>query len=67
VTSKLGFDMSAELDFCAGCGGWVAADTGTMRQGSDGEAEIVCNDCLTIEQNRAALCCACRNGTLDDV
>jgi len=63
-----GFDMSANtgLDFCAGYGGWIAADTGTMRQGPDGEAEIICNDCLTLEQNRAVLCRTCRSGTLDD-
>jgi hypothetical protein len=43
--------MSAKLDFCAGCGGWIGADTGTMRQGPDGEAEIICDECLAIEQN----------------
>jgi hypothetical protein len=62
--------MSAKLDFCVGCGGWIGADTGTMRQGPDGEAEIVCNDCLTLEQNRAALNCIaehdCKSGMLDN-
>jgi len=59
----------AKLDFCINCGGWIAADTGTMRQGPDGEAEIICNDCLTLEQNRAALSHAehdCQSGMLDD-
>lgn len=23
----------AKLDFCVGCGGWIAAETGMMRQG----------------------------------
>jgi len=59
--------MGAKLDFCAGCGCWVAADTGTMRQGPDGEVEILCDDCLSLEQNKARTCHSCRNGTLDDV
>lgn len=57
----------AKLDFCVSCGCWIAANTGTIRQGPDGEPEIICNDCLALEQNRA---CAVkhdyRSGTLDD-
>jgi hypothetical protein len=59
----------AKLDFCAGCGDWIGADAGTMRQGPDGELEIVCDDCQTREQNTIALSHAehdCRSGTLDD-
>jgi len=62
--------MSAKLDFCVGCGGWIAADTGTMRQGLNGEVEIICDDCLTLEQNGAALSRAehdCKSGMLDGV
>lgn len=43
----------ALLDFCCNCGSWVAADTGTIRQGSDDEPEIICDECMAIEQSRA--------------
>lgn len=43
----------ANIDFCCNCGGWIAANTGTMRTGPGGTAEIICNECLAIEQSRA--------------
>lgn len=60
----------AKLDFCVGCGCWIAANTGTMREGSDGEAEIICDTCLKIEQNRMAIISHAdhdsKSGMLDD-
>jgi len=47
--------MSARLDFCCCCGSWVAADDGTIRLGPDGDPEIICTDCLEIEQGRVVL------------
>jgi len=40
----------ADLDFCAKCGQWIAADTGLMRKGPDGVAEIICDECRLIER-----------------
>lgn len=45
--------IMAKLDFCVSCGCWIAADTGTMRVGVDGEAEIICDSCEALEQARA--------------
>jgi len=42
----------AKLDFCAKCGAWIAADTGTMRKSDNGEAVIICDDCKLIEQGQ---------------
>jgi len=52
----------AKLDFCITCGAWIAADTGTMRQGPDG-AEIICDECRRIEQRIEH---DAKNGALDD-
>lgn len=43
--------MTARLDFCCCCGCWVSANTGTIRQGPDGEAEIICGECEALERN----------------
>lgn len=40
-----GVDMSAKLDFCCLCNGWIGASEGKIRLGSDGEVEIVCDEC----------------------
>lgn len=59
----------AKLDFCVGCGCWIGADAGTIRQGPDGEPEIICDVCLELEQGRAAMSYDChdsRSGSLDD-
>lgn len=57
----------AKLDFCVRCGCWIAANTGTMRKGADGKAEIICEECLKLEQNKV---CPVKHdyksGTLDD-
>lgn len=61
--------MSTKLDFCAGCGSWIGADSGAVREGRDGEVEIICDDCVNLEQNRISLSCAehdCKNGMLDN-
>jgi len=47
--------ITAKLDFCCSCGCWISANTGEMRQGPDGEVEIICPECLAIEQGRAVL------------
>lgn len=41
------------IDFCCCCGDWIPASTGTMREGPEDEAEIVCDSCLALEQARA--------------
>lgn len=38
------------VDFCCSCGCWIAANTGTMRTGQNGGVEIICNECLALEQ-----------------
>lgn len=43
----------ANLDFCAECGCWIAANTGIIRTGPDGEVEIICDECKALEQNEA--------------
>ena len=40
----------AKLDFCANCNRWIAANSGHMREGPDGEAEIICDECHRLEQ-----------------
>ena len=57
----------AKLDFCANCGEWIAANTGTIRQGPDGEAEIICSECAALEQSQAvSLAHDYKSGSLDD-
>lgn len=47
--------MSGNIDFCCKCNKWIAANTGTMRTGQDGEIEIICNECLALERKTACL------------
>jgi hypothetical protein len=54
------------IDFCTSCGCWIAANTGTMRQGPDGEVEIICDECLQLEQNNACLVGHDRSGALNE-
>ena len=56
----------AKLDFCVGCGCWIAANSGTMRQGPDGEPEIICSECEQLEQGRAVISHDANAGSLDD-
>ena len=49
------------IDFCVVCNAWCGSVTfgdkvkggGTMRKNCEGELEIICNDCLAIEQSHA--------------
>ena len=62
--------MAASLDFCCTCGCWIGADTGTMREGADGQAEIICAECLALKQNVKTISHAehdTRNGSLIDL
>ena len=59
-------EMADNIDFCCCCNCWIAADTGTMRVGSDGEAEIVCDECKRIEQRQVMIEHDARNGKLND-
>lgn len=38
------------LDFCCECGCWIGSTEGSLRQGKDGNAEIICDGCIAIEQ-----------------
>ena len=42
----------SSIDFCVCCGCWIAANTGTLRQGVDG-TEIICAACLALERQTA--------------
>ena len=49
--------IKKSIDFCCSCGCWIAADTGTMRKGMrkgrDSDIEIICSECLALEQHKA--------------
>jgi len=46
--------MQAKFDFCAHCGKWIGTSEGSIRLSKDGNAEIICNDCIEVEQKRSA-------------
>ena len=54
-TKKMTEMNKVSIDFCISCGRWIAASTGTMRTGQTGEVEIICNECLVLEQHEACL------------
>jgi len=43
------------LDFCSKCGCWIGSLEGVIRQGVDNEPEIICDECLAIEQTLSKL------------
>jgi len=56
----------ANLDFCCGCGSWVSADSGKIRNSSNGDVEIICFECSALENGRAVPIGPDRyNGSLD--
>lgn len=57
----------ANLDFCTNCHKWIAANEGQMRRGPDNEPEIICDECLALEQGQAVLLAhGAKSGSLDD-
>lgn len=57
----------ADLNFCCKCNDYLFPEAGTIRSAPDG-IEIICPDCLAIEQGRAeAQPHDINSGTLEDV
>lgn len=43
------------LDFCSNCGRWIGSLEGVIRQDKDGNAEIICDECIANEQGASKL------------
>ena len=51
--------MNEYKGHCDKCGRYIPSNEGTIRQGKDGDTEIVCTECLAVEQTmQTELVCA---------